>query len=133
MMNSESWTGPSRRVLVIEDNIDSANLLRVVLEMNGHEVYIAHNGHDGIKYADEQRPDVIICDIGLPGMDGYEVARTLRANDSLKDTIMIALTGYTRKEDIAHAASAGFNEHLAKPVKLDRIRELVGGPANPPA
>jgi chemotaxis methyl-accepting protein methylase/ActR/RegA family two-component response regulator len=115
----------TRRVLVIEDNIDAAESLREVLELGGHAVEIANSGGDGIEKSRAFQPDMILCDIGLPGMDGYEVARRLRAEKSLASAYLVALTGYALPEDLARAKEAGFDEHIAKPASLERIEQLL--------
>jgi PAS domain S-box-containing protein len=115
----------TRRVLVIEDNLDAAESLREVLEFGGHAVEIANNGSSGIEQARAFRPDMILCDIGLPGMDGYEVARRLRAEATLASTYLVALTGYALPEDLAKAKEAGFDEHIAKPASLERIEQVL--------
>jgi PAS domain S-box-containing protein len=115
-----------RRVLVIEDDADVVDSLKKALEIFGHEVAIARNGRDGVAQAHAMRPEVVLCDIGLPGMDGYQVARTLRADTELDGTLLVALSGYTQADDVARAREAGFDEHLAKPVTLDRINGVLG-------
>jgi two-component system CheB/CheR fusion protein len=113
------------RVLVIEDSADSAEALQTMLEMCGHEVRVASNGPDGIRIAHDVRPQVVLCDIGLPDMDGYAIANAFRADSELRSTFLVALTGYARQEDVARAAAAGFNRHLAKPVSPERLIELI--------
>jgi len=115
---------PARRVLVIEDNIDSAESLKEALELDRHEVAVAFTGPEGLDKARVFQPDVVLCDIGLPGMNGYEVARAFRASDQLHDVPLVALTGYASAEDQSKAAEAGFDRHLAKPPSLDAL-ELV--------
>jgi len=114
-----------RRILVIEDNIDAADTLHMALEYCGHDVTVAYSGHDGLVSARELRPQVVFCDIGLPGIDGYEVARTLRADDSLRGLYLVALSGYALPEDLKRAEDAGFDMHLAKPPSLEKIEELL--------
>jgi two-component system CheB/CheR fusion protein len=115
----------ARRVLVIEDNIDAAESLRELLAFGGHEVAVAFNGPQGIEMAHGFRPEVVLCDIGLPGMDGYEVARAFRADDAFKDTFLVALSGYALPEDVQRAAAAGFDRHLAKPPGLEQLKRLL--------
>jgi PAS domain S-box-containing protein len=117
--------GARRRVLVIEDNVDSARTLADVLEVEGHEVTLARDGTTGIALARKLRPEVVICDIGLPDVDGYEVARTLRADPSLRSITLIALSGYAQPEDRERARDAGFEAHLPKPAPLDDLAALV--------
>jgi PAS domain S-box-containing protein len=113
-----------RRVLVIEDNLDAAEMLREALLMSDNEVAVAHAGEDGLAKARAFRPDVVICDIGLPGLDGYEVARRIRGEPGLSPTL-IALTGYALPEDQARAREAGFDHHLAKPFDIAALEELL--------
>lgn len=115
-----------RKVLVIEDNVDAAETLRDVLEMEGHTVEVAYAGHVGLERARAFHPEAVLCDIGLPEMDGYEVARALRADPAIdRRTTLVALTGYARREDIARARAAGFDAHLAKPPTLEQIARLL--------
>ncbi len=114
-----------RRILIIEDNLDAAESLREVLELQEHEVAVAHNGTQGLRRALEFRPDVILCDIGLPGMDGYEVARALRADERMRSVHLVALSGYALPEDVIRAKEAGFEEHLAKPPSIERLTEIL--------
>jgi signal transduction histidine kinase len=117
--------GDKLHVLLAEDNEDAAETLRMLLEYSGYEVRVAHSGPEAIAAAREQAPDALLCDIGLPGMSGYEVARVLRAEPALSDTLFMALTGYGTSEDRAAALEAGFDLHLAKPVDPDEVfREL---------
>jgi two-component system CheB/CheR fusion protein len=115
-----------RRVLVVEDNLDAAESLRLALEMEGHEVAVAHDGHQGIARARELTPEVVLCDVGLPGMDGYLVAKALRREPALRDTFLVALTGYALPEDQRRAADAGFDAHLTKPATIQAIHEVIG-------
>jgi two-component system CheB/CheR fusion protein len=117
--------GRRRRVLIIEDNVDAADSLREALELSDHEVVIANDGPQGVAKARQHRPDVVLCDIGLPGMDGFAVARTLRADQQLKETLLIALSGYASTEDLQRALEAGFQHHLAKPPSLEKLEQLL--------
>jgi two-component system, chemotaxis family, CheB/CheR fusion protein len=123
--STASRASATRRVLVIEDNVDAAESLREALELDGHTVEIAHSGQDGVAKSLTFRPDLVLCDIGLPGMDGYEVARRLRAERKLASPYLVALTGYGLPEDLAKAKEAGFDEHIAKPASLERIARLL--------
>jgi PAS domain S-box-containing protein len=114
------------RVLIIEDNVDAAQSLKELLELQGHEVSVAHDGYDGLAKARELRADLVLCDIGLPGMDGYEVARAFRADDALRGAHLIALSGYALPEDLQRAAEAGFDRHVAKPLTLGKLEQLLG-------
>jgi CheY-like chemotaxis protein len=109
----------------VEDNDDAAETLREVLALWGHEVQVAGDGREGIERARSFRPDVVLCDIGLPVMDGYEVARAIRADPAIAPVFLVAVTGYATAEDRALAADAGFDRHLAKPVQVEQIATLV--------
>ena len=116
---------PPRRVLVIEDNSLTAEALRILLELQGHEVRVSHDGASGVATAREFRPNVVLCDLGLPGMNGYEVARRLREDERTSEALLVALSGYALPEDRARAEQAGFLFHLAKPPSLESIKELL--------
>jgi PAS domain S-box-containing protein len=116
---------PPQRTLLVEDNDDAREMLRTLLELDGHTVYEASNGIAGLAAALEHRPDLAVIDIGLPEMDGYEVARRLRASESLKAIRLIALTGYGQADDARRAHEAGFDLHVVKPVDPDRLAEAV--------
>jgi PAS domain S-box-containing protein len=121
-----SPAGKALRVLVIEDNRDAAESLRMVLELAGHRVAVAHAGQTGLESARGFRPEIVLCDIGLPGgMDGYAVARALRADGELFGVTLIALTGYGQEEDQRRARQAGFDRHLTKPVDPGALAELL--------
>jgi two-component system CheB/CheR fusion protein len=117
--------GGRRRVLIIEDNIDAADSLREALQFSEHEVEVAYTGPAGIAKARACKPEVVLCDIGLPGMDGFEVARTFRADGALKGTRLVALSGYALPEDLQRAQEAGFDEHLAKPPSMESLEEIL--------
>lgn len=117
-------SGP-RLILLIEDNIDAAACMREALELHGHSVVVTYDGQTGIEAARTHHPDVVLCDIGLPGMDGYEVARILRADPVVGTFKLIALTGYARTEDVERAKAAGFDAHLAKPASIDVIVRAI--------
>ena len=114
-----------RVILVVEDYLDSAQALAEVLELQGHQVHVATNGRAGTTAARELKPDVVFCDIGLPDMSGYEIAQTLRRDDELRSTYLVALSGYAQPEDRQRAAEAGFDAHLAKPADLDELSAIV--------
>jgi len=121
----EAVAGRPRRVLVIDDNADNAETMRDVLGIDGHDVRIAYDGPTGIELARTFRPEIVLCDLGLPGMDGYEVARAFRADEALKDVPLVAVTGYTRPEDLRRSSDAGFDRHLAKPVSLEALERVI--------
>jgi CheY-like chemotaxis protein len=123
-------------VLLVEDNPDTAESLTTLLELLGHRVRAVSDGVPAIDAARANRPNVMVVDIGLPGMDGYEVARLARRDPDLKDVVLVALTGYGREEDKQQAMAAGFDYHLVKPVNPEALDGLVArlgtqGPAGP--
>jgi CheY-like chemotaxis protein len=117
------------RVLVVEDNADAAESLRRLLRMHGHDVSVAVNGFDGVAEAKRSHPDAIVCDIGLPGMDGYAVASALRGDPDTARARLIAVTGYGRAEDRARALSSGFDEHIVKPADPDLLLSKLAASA----
>jgi len=117
-----------RRVLVVEDNPDAAQTLREMLEMSGHEVDVAADGRTAIARARAFHPDVVLCDLGLPELDGYEVARALRADPAVATATLVAVSGYALPDDQRRALEAGFDLHLAKPVPLAVIEDILARP-----
>lgn len=122
---SEAARAPHRRVLVIEDNADAANTLREALELHANTVAVASTGPEGIERAHVFEPDVVLCDIGLPGMNGYEVARAMRADRQLAKLSLVALSGYASPEDVARSREAGFDRHVAKPLSIDALERVM--------
>jgi len=114
-----------RRCLLIEDHVDAAESLAMLLQLIGHEVEVAFDGAGGLAKARSLRPEVVLCDIGLPGMDGYAVARALRAAPETSSAFLIALTGYGQDDDRRRALEAGFDAHLTKPADLDNLRRIL--------
>jgi CheY-like chemotaxis protein len=112
-------------VLVVEDNVDAALSVRVLLELYGHEVRLAHSGPEGVEAARRWRPEVVLCDLGLPGLSGYEVARALRADEATAKARLIAVSGYAEEESQQQALEAGFDRVLVKPVAPDALRRLL--------
>jgi two-component system CheB/CheR fusion protein len=122
-----------RRVLIIEDNGIVAMSFSDVLALDGHTVEVAYDGREGLEKARSMVPDVVFCDIGLPVMDGYAVARALRADPALSSMLLVALTGYARPEDVAKTRAAGFDAHLTKPASPEAVARLLARfPARPP-
>lgn len=113
-----------RRVLVVDDYPDAAEILCVVIEMLGHECRAAHSGNNGLRVANEFRPDVVILDIGLPDTSGYEVARTLRRGGG-RHMYLVALTGFNRPDDRARAVEAGFDQYVVKPFSHGMIIRVM--------
>lgn len=126
-----------RRVLVIEDNRDTAESMRFLLEHQGYAVRVSVTGPDGLRSAQEWHPQVVLCDIGLPGLNGYEIAEALRRDAANSDTVLIAITGYGTQEDQEQARRAGFNCFYTKPANLDSLfgvlarAELTSAAAQP--
>jgi PAS domain S-box-containing protein len=113
------------RVLIVEDNVDAAETLAEVLELSGHEVVVTHTGQAATEAARAKPPQVVLCDLGLPGMDGYEVAQRMRALPSMEDALLVALTGYGQVEDRRRTREAGFHVHLTKPVEPEHLARLL--------
>ncbi|MGE5641197.1 MAG: PAS domain S-box protein [Clostridia bacterium] len=117
--------GSARRILVVDDNIDAANALRYLLQNDGHDVRISTDGASGLALAREFRPDVLLLDIGLPRLSGYEIARAVRADASLAHATIIAVTGYGQQQDRERSSAAGFDHHLTKPVEFRALQRLL--------
>jgi CheY-like chemotaxis protein len=118
-------TATARRVLVVDDNLDAAEMLGALLQHAGHEVRVAGGGAAALDIAAQFRPEVALLDIGMPGMDGYELARALRLDPALPAIVLIALTGWGHEEDKMRARDAGFDGHLTKPADPDEVMRLV--------
>jgi CheY-like chemotaxis protein len=123
-------SGARRKVLLIEDSTDLRELMKDLLEIWGHEVVCAADGTAGIALAVAQAPDVALVDIGLPGIDGYEVARRLRRESIGERIKLVAITGYASAEQKSKALESGFDHHLPKPVNADRLAEILGDAAS---
>ena len=113
-----------RRVLVIDDNEDAANALRLLLENDGHEVKVANDGVSGLALARDYKPDYLLLDIGLPRLSGYDIAASVRADPSLSRATIVAITGYGQLHDRSRTAAVGFDHHLTKPVDFSALQEL---------
>jgi CheY-like chemotaxis protein/two-component sensor histidine kinase len=113
------------RVLVVDDNDDSAQTMAMMLELGGIKAKIAHDGAAALRVADEFRPHVVLLDIGLPEMDGFEVARRMRQTPELSSAILVAMTGYGQEEDRRRTADAGFAHHLVKPVDPEALKRVI--------
>jgi CheY-like chemotaxis protein len=113
------------RVLVIEDNRDTAESMRKLLEMVGWNVEVRYNGNDGVQAARQWHPDVVLCDIGLPGLDGFEVAWSLHADPATADALLVAITGYGGTEIQARAKVMGFAYFFTKPADFSAVIELI--------
>lgn len=118
-------TKPRRRLLVVDDNRDAAESMSMLLEIWGHEVAFAYDGPSALKTAEQWQPEAVFLDIGLPGMDGYEVAERLRELPQAKTAVLIAITGYGQEDDRVRSRRAGIDHHLVKPVAPDALRGLI--------
>lgn len=129
---SRKVNGEARTVLLVDDNRDAAKLLALFLEASGHDVELAYDGREALRGAQALRPDAILLDIGLPGMDGYEVARRIRRDPDLEHVQLIAISGYCQSEDRERSRAAGIDHHLAKPPDHDELLSLLSraGPAS---
>ena len=121
----EPELSPQRRILIVDDNRDSADSLAMLLEITGNKTYMAHDGIEAIEAIKEHRPELVLLDIGLPKLDGHEVCRHVRQEPWGKDIVMIALTGWGQEDDRRKSEEAGFNGHLVKPVDYDTLLELL--------
>lgn len=121
----EPEPSPRRRILIVDDNQDSADSLAMLLEITGNKTYMAHDGVEAIEAIERYHPEVVLLDIGLPKLDGHEVCRHVRQQSWGKDIVMIALTGWGQEDDRRKSEEAGFNGHLVKPVDYDRLLELL--------
>jgi CheY-like chemotaxis protein len=114
-----------RRLLVIDDNRDAAESMSMLLEMWGHEVAFAYDGPSALRTAEQWQPEAVFLDIGLPGMDGYEVAERLRGLPQTQGAVLIAITGYGQEDDRLRSRRAGIDHHLVKPVSPDALQSLI--------
>jgi two-component system CheB/CheR fusion protein len=131
--DSEPSAKVRRRVLVIEDAIDTGDSLCDLLAAGEHEIEVAHNGPEGIAKAREFHPEVVLCDLGLSGMDSFEVARAFKADEALKDIPLVALGDEALLEDSDRVSQAGFSYHLARPASLDEVAEILAALPGPVA
>lgn len=121
-----SPVSPARRVLVVDDNVDAARALCMMLEVRGHDARVAHSADSALEAVQRHMPDAVLLDIGLPGMDGYEVARRIRALPNGDTVLLVAVTGWGQEEDRLRSRQAGFDEHLTKPVDSEQLLMLIG-------
>jgi len=113
--------------MVVEDNVDAARMLEWALHLEGHQVRLAFEGREAVDAAAAFRPDVIVLDIGLPYMNGYDAARAIRQLPGLEDVYIVAVTGYGQESDFAKSREAGIDDHLVKPIELDTLLRAVAG------
>ena len=114
-----------QRILVVDDSIDAAESMAILLRNDGHHVTVAHDGVTALELAASERPSTVLLDIGLPGIDGYEVCRRVREL-GLPDLTIVAMTGYGQEKDRQRAKAAGFDTHTVKPVQYDELRKILG-------
>jgi CheY-like chemotaxis protein len=118
-------TPARRRILVVDDSQDSADSLALLFTLMGHEVFTALSGTTALQAVKERRPEIVLLDVGMPDIDGYEVARRVRADDELRGIRLVALTGWAEEEDRRRSQEAGFDRHLVKPADRDVLEALL--------
>lgn len=129
--HSTRLPGAKRRVLVVDDNADAAEMMAMLLELDGHDVRVAHDADSALTVAGEFTPDVGLFDIGLPDTDGYELARRVRLDRRLLHMYLVAVTGWGQEEDRRRAREAGFDSHLTKPAEPDAVRGVIALACSP--
>jgi PAS domain S-box-containing protein len=117
--------GPSLRVLVVDDNVDTASSIEMLLKHSGHDVRTAHDGPTALEEAFDYRPNVVLLDIGLPGLNGFEIAKRLRQQPALQNVVLVAMSGYGRESDLQRSFGAGFDHHLIKPGDFGRVLQIL--------
>jgi len=117
--------GESRKVLVVDDNVDQALSLGTLLRLLGHDVRIAHDGSSALPLAREFNPEIALIDLGMPGLNGYELARSIRADAFLRGMLLVAQTGWGQAEDRRRSSEAGFDEHLVKPLRPEDLQRVL--------
>jgi CheY-like chemotaxis protein len=124
-MSDSTNGGAGRRILVVDDNRDSAKTLGLLLKLMGHETHLAHDGAEAIAEAERVRPELILLDIGLPKMTGHDVCRAIRQQPWGEEMVIIAVTGWGQDDDRRRSQEAGFNGHLVKPVAPEVLKQLM--------
>ena len=125
MSNNINSASGGNNILVIDDNVDAAFTLQMLLKLKGYQVEIRHDGHEAIAAAESLRPEVILLDISMPGMSGYEVCKQIREQEWGKTIVIVALTGFGKEEDKKRTQEAGFDAHLVKPVDLQTLMDVL--------
>ena len=131
--NSDAAPAPTttaraaKRILVVDDNVDAAESAGEILRLLGNEVSIVHDGLAAVSAVDDWQPDVVLLDIGLPGIDGYEVAKRVRQSDHGKGVMLVALTGWGQDQDKQRTSDFGFDQHWVKPVGIEKLKEISQG------
>jgi len=123
--NQPAEPSARRRILVVDDNEDAASTLAMLLQLTGNEVHTACDGLEAVKAVAELHPDIVLMDIGMPKLNGYDAARRIRGHVSGKDTFLIAVSGWGQEEDKLRCANAGFNAHMTKPVDVSALTKLL--------
>jgi CheY-like chemotaxis protein len=118
---------PQRRILVVDDNVDAADSLALLLRLEGQDVRVAHDGPAALAAVEAEPPALVFLDIGMPVMNGYDVARRLRQRPGLENLVLVAMTGWGQEEDRRRSQEAGFDHHLVKPVEPDALHKLLAG------
>jgi CheY-like chemotaxis protein/two-component sensor histidine kinase len=118
-------TGPSLRVLVVDDNVDTAESMAMLLKASGHDTRTAHDGPTGLKAVIDYGPDVVLLDIGLPELDGFQVAKRIREHPKHKNAVLVAMTGYGQEADCQQSREAGFDHHLVKPADFGKVQQIL--------
>ena len=113
------------RILLVDDNVDATRIMRIMLELDGHEVQVLNEGAGAVAAVRALHPDLVLLDIGMPGMDGYEVARQLRADGGPATPMLVAVTGFGLAGDTRRSLEAGFDHHLTKPVEREALQALI--------
>ena len=116
---------PKHRIVVVDDNLDAAESLALLLTLDGHDVRVAHDGAAALVAVEADPPDLVFLDIGMPVMNGYEVAQRLRQWPGLQNLLLVAMTGWGQEEDRRRSQEAGFDHHLVKPVEPDALRKVL--------
>jgi CheY-like chemotaxis protein len=132
LLDAASASGrKSVRVLIVDDNVHAAESLAIVIKLWNHDARVAFAGPEAISLSEVYRPDVILLDIGLPGMDGYAVARALRARSDYARVLLVAMTGFGREEDFRRSREAGFDRHLVKPIDFEVLEAILDQARDP--
>jgi two-component system CheB/CheR fusion protein len=126
--SADAFAMPRRRVLVVDDNHDAADSLAMLLRLAEQDVRVAYDGSTSLAHAQEFQPELVFLDIGMPGMDGYEVARRLRQQPGLENAVLVAVTGWGQEEDRRRSLEAGFDGHIVKPAEPRNLREFFAHP-----
>lgn len=122
--SASGLAGNGKRILVVDDNVDAAESAGEILRLLGNEVSVVHDGLAAVSAVEQWHPEVVLLDIGLPGIDGYEVAKRVRQSDFGKEVMLVALTGWGQEQDKQRTSDSGFDQHWVKPVGIDKLREI---------